>query len=312
MERYAPTMKDLAPRDRSAGPSTRRSRKAGAPCRARTPCSSTSGTSTREDHRGEAPRRDRVRADLPERRAHDRAGPDPAHRPLRDGRHPDGRRQAGRGGARIDADPRPVRGRRVRVRLGARGEPAGNELAARHRGVRPPGREGDDQVRKDADLPEPPSGPRADSDGPPERILSRCSDRARTPPTSATELQETMFDLAWVVRTEEGLTKMLGILDDLQGRYARGPDHRQGQALQHRPHGGGRAGLPARQRRDHGRRGARAAGEPGAHWRDDHPDAGRRELVEAIRWPIASRTARSGWSTSRSSSGTTSRWERKY
>jgi succinate dehydrogenase / fumarate reductase flavoprotein subunit len=35
------------------------------------------------------------------------------------------------------------------------------------------------------------------------------------------ELQDHMFDLAFVVRSEEGLTKMLGILDSLRERYAR-------------------------------------------------------------------------------------------
>ena len=35
-----------------------------------------------------------------------------------------------------------------------------------------------------------------------------------------TELQDHMFDLAFVVRSEEGLTKMLGILDSLRERYA--------------------------------------------------------------------------------------------
>jgi succinate dehydrogenase / fumarate reductase flavoprotein subunit len=36
-----------------------------------------------------------------------------------------------------------------------------------------------------------------------------------------TELQEHMFDLAFVVRSEEGLTRMLDILDGLKERYAR-------------------------------------------------------------------------------------------
>ena len=39
---------------------------------------------------------------------------------------------------RPDADPRPLRRRRVRVRLGARRQPPGRELAARHARVRPP------------------------------------------------------------------------------------------------------------------------------------------------------------------------------
>ncbi len=51
----------------------------------------------------------------------------------------DTRRARGRRGRR-DADPGPVRGRRVRVRERARCEPARHELAARPRGVRPPRR----------------------------------------------------------------------------------------------------------------------------------------------------------------------------
>ena len=49
-----------------------------------------------EGHRREAPRHHRVRADLPRRRAADRGSPDPADRALRDGRHPDEHRRAGR------------------------------------------------------------------------------------------------------------------------------------------------------------------------------------------------------------------------
>ena len=90
--------------------------------------------------RGEAARRDRVRPRLPRRRADHRARPDPADRALRDGRHPDQRRRAGRRRRGRDAGPGPVRGRRMRVRLGPRREPAGDELAARHRGVRTPRR----------------------------------------------------------------------------------------------------------------------------------------------------------------------------
>ena len=90
--------------------------------------------------RGEAAGRDRVRPRLPRRRADHRARPDPADRALRDGRHPDQRRRAGRRRRGRDAGPGPVRGRRMRVRLGPRREPPGDELAARHRGVRTPRR----------------------------------------------------------------------------------------------------------------------------------------------------------------------------
>jgi succinate dehydrogenase / fumarate reductase flavoprotein subunit len=70
---------------------------------------------------------------------------------------------------------------------------------------------------KDADLPELPERPEGFTEDLLNGILSR--DTGTNPADIRTELQETMFDLAFVVRTEEGLTKMLGILDDLQGRY---------------------------------------------------------------------------------------------
>ena len=96
MERYAPTIKDLAPRDvvsrsiyqeikegRGAGPRRRHGLPGPAPPRP-------------EGHRGEAPRHHGVRPRLPARRADDRARPDPADRPLRDGRHPHRTSRAGR------------------------------------------------------------------------------------------------------------------------------------------------------------------------------------------------------------------------
>ena len=53
--------------------------------------------------------------------------------------------------ARRHGAPRSLRRRRVRVRVGARREPPRHQLAARHRGVRPPGRTGDGRVRHDRD-----------------------------------------------------------------------------------------------------------------------------------------------------------------
>ena len=60
-----------------------------------------------------------------------RADPHQARQPLRDGRRQDRHR-------RPDRDPRPLRGRRVRLRVGPRRQPARRELAARHARLRPP------------------------------------------------------------------------------------------------------------------------------------------------------------------------------
>ena len=96
--------------------------------------------------RGEAAGHHRLRPDLPGRRADQRAGPDPAHGPLRDGRRPDRPPGAGHPRRRGDDRARPVRGRRVRLRQRPRRQPAGHELARRPARLRPAGR--------------PPDGPR--------------------------------------------------------------------------------------------------------------------------------------------------------
>ncbi|HEU4527218.1 MAG TPA: succinate dehydrogenase flavoprotein subunit [Actinomycetota bacterium] len=70
---------------------------------------------------------------------------------------------------------------------------------------------------KDADLPDLPEDPAGFTRDLLDGIASR--DTGENPADIRAELQETMFDLAFVVRTEEGLTKMLGILDELQARY---------------------------------------------------------------------------------------------
>ena len=70
---------------------------------------------------------------------------------------------------------------------------------------------------KDADLPDLPEDPAGFTRDVLDGIVSR--DTGENPADIRAELQETMFDLAFVVRTEEGLTKMLSILDELQARY---------------------------------------------------------------------------------------------
>ena len=73
--------------------------------------------------------------------------PHPAHRSLRHGRHPDQHRRRGGHRRRQHGVPRPLRRRRVRLRVGPRRQPARHQLAARHRGVRQAGRPGHGRVR---------------------------------------------------------------------------------------------------------------------------------------------------------------------
>ena len=76
--------------------------------------------------------------DLPPARPGQAAAADPADGALRDGRHPDRQRRPGRDRrARTRAMPGFYRGRRVRLRLGPRRQPAGHQLAGRHPRLRP-------------------------------------------------------------------------------------------------------------------------------------------------------------------------------
>ena len=104
--RYAPTIKDLAPRDmvsRAIYQEIKEGRGGG-------PNGDWAYLDIShldpQDDRGEAARHHRVRPRLPEGGADEGAGADPADRPLRDGRHPDRHRRPGR--------DRPGRGGRAR------------------------------------------------------------------------------------------------------------------------------------------------------------------------------------------------------
>ena len=92
-----------------------------------------------------------------------------------------GRGRHRRGGHRA---ARPLRRGGVRVRVGARREPPRHELVARHRGVRPPGRSGDGRVRCDCNDARAPGRRGRRHQG---RASSGCSRRraTRTSPTSA-------------------------------------------------------------------------------------------------------------------------------
>ena len=136
MERYAPTMLDLAPRDmvsRAIYMEIRAGRGIGGKDYV-LPRSDPPG---QEGHRREAARHHRVRAGLPGHRADHPAGADPAHRALRHGRHSDQRR-----GARImrreeHRAARAVRGGRVCLCQRPWRQSAGHQLAARHPGLWP-------------------------------------------------------------------------------------------------------------------------------------------------------------------------------
>ena len=141
MERYAPTIKDLAPRDVVVPlRSTRRSRRAGASGRRATTSSSTSRTSTHGSSRRSS------RTSRSSRASTSQVEPTTEPVPIQPTAH------YAMGGiptdvhARVVTGPRRppcaglVRGRRMRLRLGPRRQPARDELAAGHRRLRPAGR----------------------------------------------------------------------------------------------------------------------------------------------------------------------------
>ena len=285
MERYAPTAKDLASRDvvsRSMTIEIREGR----------------GVGPEKDHillhlehlgaeilHGAAARHHRDGEDLRRRRCHQGADPGAADRALQHGRHPD---QLSRRGAAADrrAIPTPSAradgGRRRRLRLGARRQPARHQLAARHRRLRPrrrPARRRDDQAgraapaaaegrRRPGALPARPAAPRQRLAADRPRSASTCRRRCRTtPPCSA---PRTCWRRAAARSTRSG-TALADIkrhrpLADLELRSGRGAgarepdDLRQGGALL----GRGAQGEPRR---------ARPRGLP---------EARRQELDEAL------------------------------
>ncbi len=98
------------------------------------------GASRRRRSLGAPARHHRNGEDLRRRRCHQGADPGAAHRPLQHGRHSHelSRRGAAPDQGRSGRDrPGADGGRRVRLRLGARRQPARHQLAAGHRRLRP-------------------------------------------------------------------------------------------------------------------------------------------------------------------------------
>ena len=209
MKRYAPNALELASRDvdlaRRAGGDRRRPR----PRRQRAP---RPAPSRRGEDRRTPPRHARAGAHVRARRSDLRADPGPPRRPL-----PHGRRGDGRVGPH-DARP-PVCGRRGRVRLRARRQPAGRQRA-----------DGDDHVRQARRAARRRDGARrATARRVPESVvrdaereLQELLDRSdgERPWRIRDELAETMHENFGVFRREEQMTQQGEIVRSLRDRYA--------------------------------------------------------------------------------------------
>ena len=114
------------------------------------------------------------------------------------------------------------------------------------------------------------------------------------------ELADVMMDDVGVYRDAAGLERA-----PRQGRRAARPLRAassvddKGTRLQHRPARGARGGLPARLRRDDGRGRARPQGEPRRPQPRGLPGPRRRQLPDPLASRRRARTARSSWPTSR-------------
>ena len=129
MEKYAPNKMELASRD-VVSP-LRADRDQRGPRLPRRHRRARHHQGAAQAHARGAARDRQHRARLRGRRHHARADPHQARLPLHHGRRQD--RRVGR-----DVDPRPLRGRRGRLRVGPRRQPPRRQLAARHADLRPP------------------------------------------------------------------------------------------------------------------------------------------------------------------------------
>ena len=174
-------------------------------------------------------------------------------------------------------DPRPVRRRRGRLRVRARLQPARHQLAARHQRVRPARRHLRRRVRRRRtdydDLPENPEPMVVE-------MIESMRDAGGSERVAAIrqELQATMDINAQVYRTEGSLKQALVRPRGAQGALRQRVRAGQGQAVQHRPARGDRARLPARPGRGAGRLRAGPQRVPRRPLPRGLPDPRRREL----------------------------------
>ena len=309
MERYAPTIVDLAPRDivarsmvlevlegRGAGPEQGLRLHRRAPPR-------------RGRARGEAARHHRVRPHLPRRRSGHRAGAGLPDLSLRDGRHPDHRSTARCCATTPASSPGlyaagecacvSVHGANrlgtnslldINV-FGRRAGIAAANYAAGHDFVDDAGEPADMVVGWVGD------------------ILSEHGNERVADIRGA--LQQSMDNNAAVFRTEETLKQALTDIHAPQGALR--PDHGagQGQALQQRPARSHRARLPARAGRGHRGRRAQPQGVPRRPRPRGLPEPRRHQLHAPHHGVQGGRricSATSGWTTSRWCRPATSRW----
>ena len=201
----------------------------------------------------------------------------------------------------------------------ARRQPPRHQLAARHQRLRPARRHRRRRVRRDA--PTASTCPRTRAAQRRRRMLERLRDAARHAsgsPRSARSCRRRWTRNVQVFRTEETLKQALETTSRrCKERYRERRRPGQGQALQHRPARGRRAGLPARPGRGASSSRALARNESrGGHFREDYPN---RDDVNFMRHTMAYRRGRrrtatepSASTTSRSSMTRYQPMERKY
>ena len=281
MERYAPTIKDLAPRDIVARCMAQRGRaRAAAPAAQGLRLPRHHPPRARGDRRRSCPTSPSSRA--PTSASSRTPSRCPCCRP----------RTTRWAASRPTSTPRccattptvvpgPLRRRRVRLRLGARLQPPRHQLAARHQRVRQARRQERRRVRAGRSTSRPlPENPAAGV----QKILDmvRCgSTGTERIAAIRKELQDAMDRNAQVFRTDESLDEVTKLIQRLRERYKNIAAARQGQALQHRPARGDRARLPARPRRGRRLLGAQPQGEPRRPHARGLPEARRRELHAA-------------------------------
>ena len=193
-------------------------------------------------------------------------------------------------------------------------EPPRHQLAARHQRVRQAGRQQRGRVRQGTS-----TSRRCPTTRPPAcaRMLEQLRDSNGTERIAAIrkELQDEMDKNAQVFRTDESLAHVTEVIAGLRERYRNIAVQDKGKRLQHRPARGGRARLPARPRR--GRRVLRAQprGEPRRPHARRLPRTATTRTTCSTRWPTsrATRTRRCGRPhparlETRRSSRATSRW----
>ena len=140
------------------------------------------------------------------------------------------------GGVKTDidgqtADPRPLRGRRVRLRLGARRQPARRQLAARHARLRPPlGRARRRGRQGHAACPSRRSAQLDDEERAIDADRRRATAAAGACPRSRPSWAQTMDKYVAVFRDEDGLHERARDRPAPQGGGQDGRDRRQGHA----------------------------------------------------------------------------------